>query len=105
MPAIDVEELAAARERGATVLDVRQLDEYLDARVPGVLHVPLAEVPEHLDELPTDQPLYVICRTGARSAKAASFLRGQGIDAINVAGGTLAWIDAGHRTDAGPAQG
>jgi rhodanese-related sulfurtransferase len=43
--------------------------------------------------------VYVICAVGARSAKAVGHLRGEGIDAVNVAGGTRAWIDAGQPTD------
>jgi rhodanese-related sulfurtransferase len=38
----------------------------------------------------------VICKVGGRSRKAAEFLRARGIDAVNVAGGTLAWIEAGE---------
>ena len=40
--------------------------------------------------------VYVICAIGGRSARAAEFLRGQGIDAINVAGGTNGWVDSGR---------
>jgi rhodanese-related sulfurtransferase len=46
--------------------------------------------------------VYVICARGGRSAKAVEHLRQQGIDAVNVAGGTLGWIDAGLPTDHGP---
>jgi rhodanese-related sulfurtransferase len=59
-------------------------------------------VPERVGEVPTDRTVYVICARGGRSAKAVEHLRGQGVDAVNVAGGTLAWIDAGLPTDRGP---
>jgi rhodanese-related sulfurtransferase len=52
-------------------------------------------VPDHLADFPTDRPVYVVCRSGARSANACGFLRASGVDAINVTGGTLAWIEAG----------
>jgi len=47
----------------------------------------------------------VICKSGGRSARAVEFLRGQGIDAVNVAGGTLAWLETGrvHVTGLDPA--
>ncbi len=104
VPAIDVDELARLRAAGATVVDVRQHDELLEVRVPDVRHVPLAEVPDRVEELPDDETVYVICRSGARSEKAAAYLRSRGIDAVNVTGGTQAWVEAGHPTDSGPAQ-
>ncbi len=36
------------------------------------------------------------------SAQAVEFLRGRGVDAVNVAGGTMAWIDSGRGVDSGP---
>jgi rhodanese-related sulfurtransferase len=99
VPVIDVHELAAQREAGAAVLDVRNPVEYDEAHVPEVILIPLGELVERVDEVPTGGTLPVICRTGARSHRAAEWLRSQGIDAVNVAGGTLAWIDAGLPVD------
>ncbi len=83
------------------MFDVRQPDEYVEARVPGVTLVPLAEVPDRLHEFPTDDTVYVICRSGGRSARAVQFLRANGVDAVNVAGGTLGWIEADKPVDTG----
>jgi rhodanese-related sulfurtransferase len=99
VPEIDVHELAARREAGAAVLDVRNLDEYDAVHVPGVVLIPLGELVERVDEVPTGSALPVICRSGARSRQAAAWLRGHGIDAVNVTGGTLAWIGAGLPVD------
>ncbi|MGK2949848.1 MAG: rhodanese-like domain-containing protein [Acidimicrobiales bacterium] len=99
MPEIDVAELAAARSGGAPLIDVREADEFGQARVPGAQPIPLGEVPDRVDEVPRDGTVYVICARGGRSAKAVEFYRTRGIDAVNVAGGTLAWIDAGLPTD------
>lgn len=101
IPTIDVATLAQEVAAGSPVIDVRQPDEYAEAHVPGVRLVPLAEVPERLDDVPRDRAVYVICRSGARSGKAVEFYRSQGIDAINVAGGTLAWVEAGHPYETG----
>ena len=92
---ISVDQLVIERERGATVIDVREVDEYIDAHVPGVRLVPLGTVPDALDALPRDETLYVICRSGARSLRAADFLIANGFDAISVAGGTMAWVQRG----------
>jgi len=101
VPEIDVADLARVRTDGVALIDVRQPDEYTAAHVPGATLVPLATVPDNLDRVPTDGPVYVICAMGARSLKAAEFYRGQGIDAVNVAGGTTAWIDAGQPVSTG----
>jgi rhodanese-related sulfurtransferase len=92
---ITVDQLVVERERGVTVVDVREVDEYIEAHVPGVLLVPLGTIPDELDALPRDETLYVICRSGARSLRAADFLIANGFDAISVAGGTMAWVQSG----------
>jgi rhodanese-related sulfurtransferase len=101
IPVIDIDTLAGELERGAPVFDVRQPDEYEEAHVPGVRLVPLDQVPERVDEFPTEDEVYVICKSGGRSARAVEFLRANGVDAVNVAGGTMAWIEAGRPVDTG----
>ena len=101
VPEIDVAELAERRAAGAPLIDVREPDEYEEAHVPGAHLVPLGTVPERLDEVPAEGTVYVICAKGGRSLRAAEFYRQQGIDAVNVSGGTTAWVDAGHPVDTG----
>jgi rhodanese-related sulfurtransferase len=96
VPEISTDELAVRLDARAFVLDVRQPDEYESGHVPGAHLIPLAEVPDRLGELPAGQELLVICRSGARSLAAAEFLVQQDIPAVNVAGGTLAWIESGR---------
>ena len=98
---ISVAELAPLLERGARLIDVREPDEYAEARVPGAVLVPLGMVPDNVDAFRGDGPTYVICARGGRSMRAAEFVAEQGIEAVNVAGGTLGWIDAGYATEAG----
>jgi rhodanese-related sulfurtransferase len=105
VPEIDVTELAARRTEDAPLIDVREPDEYAAARVPGAHLIPLGEVVERIDEVPTEGTVYVICARGGRSAKAVEHFRSLGIDAVNVAGGTLGWIDAGLPIDADPGSG
>jgi rhodanese-related sulfurtransferase len=92
IPEIDVDELAARLDAGAVLFDVREPDEYNEAHVGGAVLVPLGTVPDSVARFPVDGPVLVICRSGARSARAVEFLRGQGVDAVNVVGGTLAWL-------------
>lgn len=103
VPEIDVAELATARAGGAPLVDVREPDEWEEFRAPGAQLVPLGELAGRVEEVPADGTVYVICRSGARSAKAVELLRARGVDAVNVAGGTLAWREAGHPVESGPA--
>lgn len=96
VPEIDVAELARVRDAGAPLIDVREPDEYTEAHVPGATLIPLATVPDNVEQVPTGETVYVICAKGGRSLRAAEFYRGRGIDAVNVAGGTTAWVDAGQ---------
>ena len=98
---VTVDELESALQSGAPLIDVRETDEYQAGHVPGAVLVPLASVPSALDFFSTDQRAYVICRSGARSYRACEFLVDQGLDVVNVAGGTLAWVTSGRATVAG----
>ena len=102
VPIIEVQELAKLLERGACLIDVREPDEFIEARAPGASLIPLQSLPSRMGEVTGDQTVYVICKSGGRSEKAVEFLRANGIDAINVAGGTLAWLEAGFPHESGP---
>jgi rhodanese-related sulfurtransferase len=91
VPEISVQDLPA----DAVLLDVREPDEWAAGHVDGASHVPLADVPRRLNTLPEGQPLYVLCRSGQRSGRAVAWLAGQGVQAVNVAGGMKAWSAAG----------
>jgi rhodanese-related sulfurtransferase len=93
---VSVDELDERLADGARLIDVRLPYEFEEARVSGAMLVPLATVPDNLDAFRGDGRVYVICKTGARSARACEYLAAQGIEAVNVAGGTLAWIRSGR---------
>ncbi len=101
VPEIDVERLVGEVAAGAPLIDVRREEEHAEARVSGAQLIPLGDLVERIEEVPEDGTVYVICATGARSARAAQHLRGLGIDAVNVAGGIVRWIDAGLPVDRG----
>ncbi len=101
VPEIDIAGLVTARLSGTPLIDVRQLEEFVEAHAPGAKHIALATLPDHVDQVPESGPVYVICAAGGRSFRACEFLRAQGIDAINVAGGTKAWLDAGQPFETG----
>ncbi len=72
--AISVSELVHMRSTGRehTVLDVREARELDICQLEGALHIPMAEIPARADDLPTNQPLVVICHHGARGAVAGA---------------------------------
>jgi len=78
----------------AVLLDVREQDEWDAGHAPNAVHIPLAEVPSRLDELPDTEPLPVVCRSGGRSGRAVQWLSAQGYDVVNVSGGMKAWVQA-----------
>lgn len=92
---VDLDTFADAHERGATVLDVRNPDEYTAGHVPGAVLIPLPELAARQDEIPVGDPLYVICAVGGRSLTAATALVESGRSAVSVAGGTNGWIERG----------
>ena len=73
----------------ATLVDVREDDEYADEHVPGALSVPLSELRERLDELPRDRTLWLYCRSGKRSYDAARALSQRGFDVRTIQGGLM----------------
>jgi rhodanese-related sulfurtransferase len=87
---------AAAVPAEAWLLDVREDGEWVAGHAPGSTHIPLGQLAARTAELPPDQEIYVICRTGMRSARAAQALNGAGWHALNVAGGLQEWVAAGR---------
>lgn len=93
---ITVEDLAILLAGGARLVDVRTPEEYTSGHVPGAVSVPLATVPENLAAFAGDGPVHVICKVGGRSMSACAYLIDHGLEVVNVAGGTDAWIMSGR---------
>jgi len=93
---ISVAELETALAAGARLIDVRETDEYTAGHVAGAVHVALGTVPDHVAAFRGAGPAYVICKSGGRSLRACEFLAQQGVETINIKGGTLDWIATGR---------
>ncbi len=78
------------------LLDVREDDEWTAGHAPGAVHIPLGQLGGQADQVPKDQPVYVICRAGGRSARAAQVLGANGWDVTNVSDGMQGWESAGR---------
>lgn len=77
---------------GVTLIDVREWPEFAAGRVRGASLIPLGEIAKRSAEIDSSKDVYVICRTGRRSAEAATRLTSLGFgNVINVKGGFEAW--------------
>ena len=94
--AISVDEAYSMYQEGAFVLDVRTVEEWNEYHAPGTTLIPLDELASRVDELPKDQPIVVICRSGNRSQQGRDILLQAGLDATSVTGGLNAWRSSGY---------
>ena len=91
---ISVQELEARRRHGENplVLDVREDWELQLASIPGVVHVPMSQIPARLAEMSREAETIVMCHAGGRSMRVAQFLVNQGFSNVaNLTGGISAW--------------
>jgi rhodanese-related sulfurtransferase len=100
---ISVSEASAKRDAGAFILDVREPDEWNERHIPGTTLIPLGELASRVDELPQDQEIVVVCRSGNRSAEGRDILLAAGFTQVtSMAGGIKQWATAGLETVSGP---
>lgn len=79
------------------IVDVREMNEIGAGTIPGAVAMPMASIPLRLNELPRDEELVFICRSGARSAQVCAFLQQQGYAKVyNLRGGMFAWAGSGQ---------
>ncbi|MDP2309865.1 MAG: rhodanese-like domain-containing protein [Pseudomonadota bacterium] len=95
---IDVAALKADLDRAAVplLIDVRTPGEFAGGHVPSAKNVPLDQLEARIGELGSaDAEVYVVCQSGARSARASASLAAKGLHPVNITGGTSAWRTAG----------
>ena len=94
IPEVSPTELSAEMKLGSTpfLLDVREADELEVIVLPGVHHIPLGQVEHRFGEVPKDQDVVVICRSGGRSGRATEFLMSKGYEKVrNMTTGMNGW--------------
>ena len=74
----------------AMLVDVRTPEEYREGHIPGSINVPLQQI-EDIDLEVSDMstPLYIYCRSGARSSQATAVLQEMGYEEVHNIGGIL----------------
>ncbi len=100
---VSVKQAVEMQAAGAFVLDVRTQAEWNEYHAPNSVLVPLDQLPNRLSELPRDQEIVVVCRSGNRSATARDLLLKAGFGKVtSMAGGLKQWSAQGYPTLTGP---
>ena len=100
---VNVDQAYEMRESGVFVLDVREPDEWETVHIPGATLIPLGELEDRLEELPANQDILVVCRSGNRSATARDVLLNAGFENVtSMAGGMIDWVNQSYETVTGP---
>ncbi len=100
---ISVAQAAEKRTAGAFILDVREPSEWEEGHIPDATLIPLGQLESRLSEIPTDQEIVVVCRSGNRSATARDILLQAGFSQVtSMEGGINDWKGQGLPTIIGP---
>ncbi len=83
------------------LIDVRSPMEYRQAHIKGSKLIPLEELQSYMEELDKNKTYLVYCRTGGRSGMAASMMSAAGLNAINMMGGIMDWIEEDFEVEQG----
>lgn len=95
IPTVPVDAVPDPLPEDVHVIDVREPVEWQHGHIAGAVHIPLGELPAHLDRVPEGRSL-VVCKMGGRSAQAVAFLAAHGHDVVNLDGGMVDWAQAGR---------
>ena len=99
---VSVTEAYQMREEGAFVLDVREPHEWEAGHIPDATLIPLGQLESRLNEIPDDQEILVVCRSGNRSAQARNILKNEGFKNVtSMAGGMNQWAANSYEIETG----
>ncbi|GMA60340.1 rhodanese-like domain-containing protein [Alicyclobacillus fastidiosus] len=88
----EVQALLSKDKATVQFVDVREPGEFSTGHVPGFKNIPLSQLKSRLNEMNTERPVVLMCRSGSRSQQAARTLVKQGFtDVRNASGGIMAW--------------
>ena len=78
--------------REKCVIDVREQKDFETESYPGALHIFWEDFMEHLEEVPKDRPVYLLCYSGRRSEEIAEKLQQEGYEIYSIEGGYYSWL-------------
>lgn len=99
---ISVDEAYQKYEAGTFLLDVRTQEEWDEYHAPNTTLIPLDELPSRLSELPKDQEIVVVCRSGNRSQQGRDILLNASFSATSMTGGLKEWYARGYPVEGAP---
>jgi rhodanese-related sulfurtransferase len=103
IPDLSPQQAHDLQAQGTLFIDVREVEEFEQVRIPDAQLIPLSEFTLRFSEIPQDRPVVLYCRSGNRSAQAGAWLRAQGWDNLgNLSGGIMAWYQHGLTVDTAP---
>lgn len=99
IPQISAEELQQRIQAGEALIliDVREDEEVALGMIPGALHIPMGEIPYRMSDIPEEDEVIFICRSGSRSQRVCQYLEAQGHKGVvNLSGGMIDWNELGE---------
>lgn len=94
-PKVGPQQAQELQGKGAILLDVREDAEWQAGHAPKARHIPLSRLAGRMRDVPANRTVVTVCRSGARSSRAAALLAREGRDVVNLTGGMHAWARAG----------
>ncbi|MBX3084434.1 MAG: rhodanese-like domain-containing protein [Anaerolineae bacterium] len=91
---ISPKDLKARLDAGETiaVIDVREDWEVARGMIDGATHIVMNDIPDSLDQIPKDQPVVFVCKSGRRSEQVTDWVAAQGYpNVLNMSGGVMRW--------------
>ncbi len=91
-PPVDVRTAYTAQQKGVLIVDVRESFEFEAGHADGAMSVPMTELNERHLEIPKDQEVLLICKSGGRSSQACQLLGKANYNVTNISGGSIEWL-------------
>lgn len=101
---VSVDKAYQMYQSGTFVLDVRTQEEWDEYHAPNATLIPLDQLPNRLNEIPKDQEILVVCRSGNRSQEGRDILLSAGYNATSMTGGLKEWFAKGYPIEGAPPQ-
>lgn len=93
----DIEKFNEAIDNGAFLVDVREVAEYEEGHIPDAINIPIRTLAQNLSEIPTDQPVFIYCKSGHRAALSTAALQTMGFTNVrSFSPGFDGWSNAGE---------
>ena len=84
-------ELQLSEGRQCNIIDVREVEEVAEGKIPSAINIPLSLIEFRMNELDKSKEYTMVCRSGGRSGRAAQLLESHGYQVVNMTGGMLDW--------------